>query len=92
MIVNVLRDEEAMPTVKRTFAAFRDYLAAARDTLMIGRRARGQDGRRLVAAVGHALAFPTWRSLVREQGLDDRQAAELMCRLIAAAADERRSR
>ena len=35
------------------------------------------------AAIGHALAFSTWHSLTREQGLDDAQAAELMCRLAA---------
>jgi hypothetical protein len=31
------------------------------------------------------LAFATWRSLAREQGLDDAQAADLMCRLVAAS-------
>jgi hypothetical protein len=28
----------------------------------------------VVGAVGHAVAFSTWRSLVREQGLDEAQA------------------
>jgi hypothetical protein len=37
------------------------------------------------AAIGHALTFTTWQSLAREQELDDRQAAELMCRLVEAA-------
>jgi AcrR family transcriptional regulator len=85
MMVNLLRDEATMPTVKRTFRGFRDYLTAARDTLVTGRRARGRARRRAQAAIGHALAFTTWRSLTREQGLDDSQAAELMCRLVAAA-------
>ena len=40
----------------------------------------------LRAAIGHALAFTTWRSLTREQGLDDSQAAELMCGLVAGVA------
>jgi AcrR family transcriptional regulator len=40
---------------------------------------------RTKAAVGHAVAFTTWRSLASEQELDDRQAADLMCRLVAAA-------
>jgi hypothetical protein len=70
-----------MPVVKGTFENFRNYLAAARDTLTAGRRAR----KRQRAAIGHALAFATWRSLAREQGLDDAQAADLMCRLVAAA-------
>lgn len=82
---NLLRDEGTVPSVKRTFRGFRDYIDAAHETLMVGRRAQGDARRRLLAATGHALAFATWRSLVREQRLDDRQAAELMGRLVAAA-------
>jgi len=37
------------------------------------------------AAVGHALAYPTWRSLVGDHDLTDAQAAELMLRAIRAA-------
>jgi hypothetical protein len=32
--------------------------------------------------IGHALAFDTWRSLVREQGLSDAEAVELMAGLV----------
>ena len=60
------------------------YLEEIRTTLLAGRRSRG---RRVGAAIGHALAFTTWQSLAGEQGLDDRQAAELMCRLVESAAD-----
>jgi AcrR family transcriptional regulator len=81
MLDNLVRDEALMPVVKWTFEGFRVYLEGARDMLMAGRRAR----RRQRAAIGHALAFGTWRSLAREQELDDRQAADLMCRLVAAA-------
>jgi hypothetical protein len=28
--------------------------------------------------VGHAIAFPTWQSLVRQQGLDDARCVEMM--------------
>jgi AcrR family transcriptional regulator len=92
MMDNILRDEEAMPIVKQMFKGFRDYLNTARETLMTGRRARGAGRQRLLAATGHALAFATWRSLVREQGLDDGLAADLMCRLIGAASRDRISR
>jgi AcrR family transcriptional regulator len=34
------------------------------------------------AALGHALAFSTWRSLAREQGLSDHDAAALIARLV----------
>ena len=48
--------------------------------------ARGRPRRKPVrAAVGHALEFETWRSLVRRQGLSRRQAVEAMARLVASA-------
>ena len=81
MLDNLVRDEALMPTVRWTFEGFRAYLAGTRDVLMAGRRGR----KRQRAAIGHALAFGTWRSLAREQELDDRQAADLMCRLVAAS-------
>jgi hypothetical protein len=37
------------------------------------------------AAVGHALAFETWRSLVRHQGMSRSETIELMGALTAAA-------
>jgi AcrR family transcriptional regulator len=86
MMENLHRDEATMPIVNQLFGSFRDYLAAAGEALTNGRRARGRARQRVAAAIGHALAFPTWRSLTREQGLDDVQAADLMCRLVAAAA------
>lgn len=85
MMENILRDEATMPIVKQLLSGYRGYLTAARDTLVGGRRVRGRAQQRLIAAIGHALAFATWRSLVREQGLSDSQAADLMCRLVSAA-------
>jgi len=70
MMSNVLRDEQTMPIVEQMLGGFRDYINAAHQTLMAGRRERGASRQRLLAATGHALAFATWRSLVREQGLD----------------------
>ncbi|MDX6650173.1 MAG: hypothetical protein QOJ97_2124 [Solirubrobacteraceae bacterium] len=84
MMANLLRDEDAVVPIKQGMERFRGYLGAARDVLMEGRRGRGRA--RVEAATGHALAFTTWRSLARDQGLDDRRAADLMCRLVAAAA------
>lgn len=85
MMNNLVRDEETMPIVKELFGGFHEYIAAGHQTLMRGRRARGAAGRQVSAATGHALAFTTWRSLVREQGLDNVQATDLMCRLVDAA-------
>jgi AcrR family transcriptional regulator len=89
MLENLFRDELTMPIVRERFAAFRGYFAAARDSLMNGRRQRGAAKLRTQAALGHAIAFSTWRSLVREQGLNDAAAVELMCALVKGL--ERRS-
>ena len=87
MRANLLRDQATMPIIGKLLGGWREYLAAAADTLMAGRRVRGAARRRAAAAIGHALAFTTWRSLARDEGLDDRQAADLMCRLVAAATE-----
>ena len=86
MLANLYRDEAAVPAVKERFQGFRDLLAAVRETLMRGQTARGTARERVSAAIGHALAFSTWRSLARDQELADEQAVELMWRLIDAAA------
>ncbi|MDE3129569.1 MAG: TetR family transcriptional regulator [Acidobacteriota bacterium] len=84
MMSNILRDEALVPIVGELLDGFREYLAAARELLMDGRRRRGAVGTRLQAALGHGLAFHTWRSLVREQGLSTAQAAEMTCQFVAA--------
>jgi AcrR family transcriptional regulator len=86
MMDNLLRDERIVPLVGRLFGPFHEYLAAARDVLVGGRSVRGRRRDQTRAATGHALAYTTWRSLTREQELDDAQAAELMCRFVAEAA------
>lgn len=40
------------------------------------------NSRLVTAAIGHAVAFSTWRSLVREQGLDEVDAVEMMVTLV----------
>jgi AcrR family transcriptional regulator len=85
MMVNLYRDEALVPTVKASFSRFRGYLEGAQETLMVGRHLRGHARERVRVALGHAVAFATWRSLAREQGLDDAAAVDLMCRLVAAA-------
>ncbi len=92
MLANVMRDEATMPIVARTSAFYREYLGRALDALIAGRPERGHTRRRVRAAIGHALAFATWRSLVREQSLADAEAAELMCDLISATRRSSKSR
>jgi len=48
-------------------------------------RERGGTRRRAAAAIGHAVSFPTWQSLVRQHGLSDGEAAALMAALVESA-------
>src|SRR6476469_6247095 len=79
MLENLLRAERTDALLRERFGAFHDYLDAARDELLRGRGLRGAARRRVAAAIGHALAFSTWHSLVAEQRLAPDAAAELMC-------------
>lgn len=83
MLSNLVRDLDLVDAVRPQFAVFLDYMDAAHATLIAGRRGRGRTGRRVRIAVGHALAFSTWRSLVREQGCSREEAIDLMCHLAA---------
>ena len=86
MYASLLRDEPLVPIVHRLLRDFYGYLRAIEDILMAGRGLRGRAAQRTRAAIGHALAFPTWRSLTREQGLGEGDAVSLMCVLVGSAA------
>ncbi len=60
--------------------------SALADELASGWPVRGEIARRVRAAIGHALSFHTWRSLVREQRLTNDEAVALMRRLVGSAA------
>jgi AcrR family transcriptional regulator len=85
MLENVTRDLALVPALRPSMEAFQGWLDAAADALLSGRRERGARRRRKRAAVGHALAFETWRSLVSHQGLSRSETIELMEALAAAA-------
>jgi AcrR family transcriptional regulator len=87
MLENLFRDEATVPLVRERFAAFRGYVGAARDSLMVGQKLRGDRRRRTKAALGHAIAFSTWKSLVREQELADADAVALVRALVAYATE-----
>ena len=93
MYESLLRDEPHVPAVQQRLRDFHGFLDAVRGMLMTGRGLRGNAARRTQAAIGHALAFPTWHSLTQGQTLTDADAAALMsglCR-VALLARGRRS-
>jgi AcrR family transcriptional regulator len=86
MLENILRDEPTMPILTKMLAGYRTYLESARSALTGGRPVTGPSRRNVRAAIGHALAFTTWRSLTGDQGLADAHVVMLMCRLVESAA------
>ena len=80
MRANLLRDIASLPPV--IAAGVAGLPGTMRDVLAASWPDDGGSLRR--AALGHALAFETWRSLVRE-GLDDGQAAALMASFVDGA-------
>jgi hypothetical protein len=86
MMANLVRDAPKMPALAELLAPYEQYLAAVRDMLAAGWGARGRRRELLIAALGHALDFATWRSLVRGQGLEEKMAVELMVRLVRGGA------
>lgn len=83
MVFNSIRDMERVPEATReSFLAYFDVVHAA---LMAGRPERGRARARVSAAIGHAIGFATWRSLVREQGIGDTEAVALMAAMVQAA-------
>jgi AcrR family transcriptional regulator len=82
MYESLFRDESLVPAVERRLRDFHGYLEAVRGVLLKG---RGRAAVRTREALGHAVSFGTWRSLVQEQGLAQEDAVALMCRLVASA-------
>jgi AcrR family transcriptional regulator len=86
MYASLLRDEPVVPIVEHLLRDFHGYLRAIQDVLAAGRGLRGRAAGRTRAAIGHALAFPTWRSLTYDQRLPDDEAVALMCALVEGSA------
>ncbi len=85
MMTKVLRDAQIhTPTMEVTVPYLRHW-DRARYALVAGWGAEDQRLKRLLAALGHALDFWTWRSLVREQGLTDEEAIELMVGMVRSS-------
>jgi len=82
MLELLIRDLPLVPALQTQFR-LPGYLDAAADVLLAGRPERGAARRRARAALGHAVAFETWLSLVRQQGLTGAEAIRLVKRMAA---------
>jgi len=62
-----------------------DILRSMPAVLLGGWKVRGRRRRLVAAALNHAVAIRTWQTLVREQGLADGDAVELLVGMVLAA-------
>jgi AcrR family transcriptional regulator len=88
LLENVQRDAAVMPMVAEMNAYRVRYLEEIRDLLLEGWPTRGRARARLARAIGHALEFRTWQSLVRRQGCRTNEAAQLMLTFVRAGASD----
>jgi hypothetical protein len=85
MFTSLIRDGPFVPLVENRLRMFYGYLDMMAELPMRGRRLRGGAARRTRAALGHALSFTTWRSLVEQEALGGGDAVALMYRLVEDA-------
>jgi AcrR family transcriptional regulator len=84
MLERTSRDAPLVAAMAGPVQGMLAHLRAAADAIMSGRPERGAARKRARAAVGHAIAFSTWQSLTRDQGLNHREAVALMVAMIEA--------
>jgi AcrR family transcriptional regulator len=88
LLQNVQRDAAVMPIVAELNDYRVRYLEEARNLLLEAWTTRGGTRARLRQAIGHALEFSTWQSLVRRQGCRPNQAVQLMLTFVCAVASD----
>jgi AcrR family transcriptional regulator len=87
MLGNVLRDAELLPVLANQLAGYRQFVAAAQALLADGWECPQEQRVTLRAAIGHAVAFDSWRSLVATQGLSAARARDLMVALVSSSVE-----
>jgi AcrR family transcriptional regulator len=88
LLANVERDSAVMPIIAEINAYRARYLDEVRDLLVGAWPTPGRARSRLARAVGHALEFGTWQSLVRSQKATTVEAVRLMSTFARAAASD----
>jgi AcrR family transcriptional regulator len=82
MISNVVRDAQVHHLTREMAEPYFQLFERMRYVLVTGWGAEDERLDLLLAALGHALDFQTWRSLVRQQGLDDERAIEVVVAMV----------
>jgi AcrR family transcriptional regulator len=82
LLTNVLRDTPLDPVLQENNVFLFRHWESMRDTIADAFEASGERNEALRAAMTLALDLQTWRTLVRQQGLDDDRAVELMVGMV----------
>jgi AcrR family transcriptional regulator len=82
MMANAVRDAQVHPLTREMAEPYFQLLERMRYVLATGWGVEDERLALLLAALGHALDFQTWRSLVRQQGLNNEQAIEVMVGMV----------
>jgi len=78
MLFNVLRDAPLDPVARETMASFYQYWESMRGALTDALGTSGDHREATRGAIALTLDFQVWRTLVRQQGLDEDRAVGLM--------------
>jgi AcrR family transcriptional regulator len=82
MTANVRRDLPELPALREVAAPYAQYWETVQTVVDRGWKVRGHRRALVRAVIGHAVAFETWRSLARHQGLEDEEVVAIMVRLV----------
>jgi AcrR family transcriptional regulator len=82
MISNVVRDAQVHPLTREMAEPYIQHWERMRYVLATGWGVGDEHLVLLLGTLGHALDFQTWRSLVRQQGLSDEQAVEVLVGMV----------
>jgi AcrR family transcriptional regulator len=82
MMSNVVRDAQVHPLTREMAEPYFQHWERMRYVLATGWGVGDERLGLLLGTLGHALDFQTWVSLVRQQGLSDEQAVEVMVGMV----------
>jgi AcrR family transcriptional regulator len=82
LLTNVLRDTPLDPVLQENNLFLFRLWDAMRDTIADAFEASGERHEALLAAIALALELQTWRTLVRQQGLDEDRTIEMMIGMV----------
>jgi AcrR family transcriptional regulator len=92
LLEHIQRDAAVMPIIAEMNGYRVRYLEEIRELLLDAWPVRDGARARLRRAIGHALEFRTWQSMVRHQGSRTGEAVQLMLAFACAAASSDRKR